>query len=175
MEHAQKSTVKEIFSPLYKKALEFSLVEKNIMDYLKFPKYDNVRCFSLPNEKIKELITAIMNIPNNYYRIMFMFLLRGRRSNEVRTLCFEDIDFNNKICTVRDKNNKIRKNFNCMLDDELIEHLELIRENKGLLFKSPVPGEKLTAIPKKMWARIQQELNIKMRIHDFRHLLGLHL
>jgi integrase len=168
-------TVKEIFSPMYKKALEFGLVEKNITEYLKFPKYDNVRYFSLPDDKVKELIAAIMNIPNNHYRIMFMLLLRGRRSNEVRTLCFEDIDFDNKIYTVRDENNKIRKNSTYMLDDELIEHLEIIREKKGLLFKSPVTGEKLTAIPKKMWASIQQEIGIKMRIHDFRHLLGFTL
>ncbi|MFA6177929.1 MAG: site-specific integrase [Candidatus Paceibacterota bacterium] len=168
-------TVKEIFSPLYKKALEFGLVEKNITDYLKFPKYDNVRYFSLPNEKIKDLFTAIMNIPDNHYRVMFMFLLRGRRSNEVRTLCYEDIDFENKLYTVRDENNKTRKNLTYMLDDELIENLEIIREKKGLLFKSPITGEKLTAIPKKMWARIQKEIDIKMRIHDFRHLLGFTL
>lgn len=168
-------TVKEIFSPLYKKALEFGLVEKNITDYLKFPKYDNIRYFSLPDNKIKELINAIMNIPNNHYRVMFMFLLRGRRSNEVRTLSFEDIDFENKLYTVRDENNKTRKNLTYMLDNELLEHLEIIREPKGLLFKSRRTGKKLTAIPKKLWARIQEDIDIKMRIHDFRHLLGFTL
>ncbi|QOY51138.1 tyrosine-type recombinase/integrase [Candidatus Sulfurimonas baltica] len=168
-------TVKEIFSPLFKKAIEFGLVEKNITDYLKFPKYDNIKYFSLPEDKIKELINAIMNIPDNHYKVLFMFLLRGRRSNEIRTLCFEDIDFENKLYTVRDENNKTRKNLTYMLDAELIEHLEIIREKKGLIFKSPVTGEKLTAIPKKMWARIQKEVGIKMRIHDFRHLLGFTL
>nr|WP_049752213.1 site-specific integrase [Sulfurimonas denitrificans] len=93
----------------------------------------------------------------------------------MRTLHFEDIDFENKLYTVRDKNNKTRKNMTYMLDDELIEHLEIIRESKGLIFKSPITGEKLTAIPKKLWARIQEEVGIKMRIHDFRHLLGFTL
>lgn len=168
-------TVKEIFSPLFKKAIEFGLVEKNITDYLKIPKYDNVRYFSLPNDKIKELINAIMNIPDNHYRILFMFLLRGRRSNEARTLCFEDIDYKNKSYIIRDYNNKTRKNQIYLLDDELLEHLKIIKEKKGLLFKSPVTGEKLTAIPKSLWARIQKEVGIKMRIHDFRHLLGFTL
>ena len=44
-------TVKELFSPLYKKAMEYGLVDKNITDYLKFPKYDNTRYF--PFQMIK--------------------------------------------------------------------------------------------------------------------------
>lgn len=168
-------TVKEIFSPLYKKALEFGLVEKNITDFLKFPKYDNTRYFLLPPEKIKELINSIMNIPDNYYRVLFMFLLRGRRSNEVRSLCWEDIDFENKLYTIRDENNKTRKNLTYMLDDELIEHLEFIKAKTGLIFKSRVTSGKLTAVPKKLWAAIQKDIGIKMRVHDFRHLLGFTL
>lgn len=165
-------TVKEIFSPLFKKALEFGLVEKNITDYLKFPKYDNIRYFSLPDDKIKELISKIMDIPDNHYRVMFMFLLRGRRSNEVRSLCWEDIDFDNKIFFIRDYNNKIRKNQTYALDDVLIEHLNLIKKEKGLVFISSRTGEKFSAIPKRFWQYLQDELSIDMRIHDFRHLLG---
>ncbi|MCK9454242.1 site-specific integrase [Sulfurimonas sp.] len=165
-------TVKELFSPLYKKALEFGLVEKNITDFLKFPKFDNTRYFSLPDEKIKELIDKIMNIPDNQYRVMFMFLLRGRRSNEVRSLCWEDINFENKIYFIRDYNNKIRKNQTYALDDDLIEHLNLIRKEKGLVFVSPRTEKKFSAIPKRYWQYLQDELKIDMRIHDFRHLLG---
>ncbi|MCK9532680.1 MAG: site-specific integrase [Gammaproteobacteria bacterium] len=168
-------TVKELFSPLYKKAIEYGIVDKNITDNIKFPKYDNTRYFSLPDEKIKALITEIMNIPDNYYRVLFMFLLRGRRSNEVRSLQWEDIDFENSSYIIRDHNNKIRKNQVYLLDDELIEHLKIIKEEKGLLFKSSKTGNKLTTIPKSLWKRIQEEVGIKMRIHDFRHLLGFTL
>ncbi|OHE08942.1 MAG: hypothetical protein A2513_02860 [Sulfurimonas sp. RIFOXYD12_FULL_33_39] len=168
-------TVKELFSPLYKKAIEYGIVEKNITDFLKFPKYDNTRYFSLDDEKIKELMLKIMDIPDNHYRVMFMFLLRGRRSNEIRSLCWEDIDMNKKIYLVRDYNNKIRKNQTYMLDDEIIEHLKLIKEEKGLVFKSSRTGEKYTAIPKKFWGHLQAEIGINMRVHDFRHLLGFTL
>lgn len=168
-------TVKEVFSPMYKKAIEYGHVEKNITDYLKFPKYDNTRFFSLSDEKAKALITEIMNIPDNYYRVMFMFLLRGRRSNEVRSLSWADIDFNNKSYIIRDNNNKTRKNDVYLLDDELIEYLKIIKEDFGLLFKSPKTGKKLTAIPKSLWKRIQEKVGITMRIHDFRHLMGFTL
>jgi len=168
-------TVKELFSPLYKKAMEYGLVEKNITDYLKFPKYDNTRYFSLPEDTIKALITEIMNIPDNYYRVMFMFLLRGRRSNEVRSLCWTDINFENKSYIIHDYNNKTSKNNIYLLDNELIEHLKFIEEKRGLLFKSPKTGKKLTAIPKSLWNRIQEQIGITMRIHDFRHLLGFTL
>ncbi|MEA1917411.1 MAG: site-specific integrase [Campylobacterota bacterium] len=168
--------VKEIFSPLYKKAIEYGQVEKNITDYLKFPKYDNTRYFSLTDEQIKALIKEIMNIPDNKYRVMFMFLIRGRRSNEVRSLSWEDIDFGNKLYTVRDHNNKIRQNQSFMLDDELIEHLQLIPREKGLIFKSPVTNKKLYSIPKRLWERIKNSVGLPdMRIHDFRHLLGFTL
>ncbi len=168
-------TVKEIFSPLYKKALEFGLVEKNITDYLKFPKYDNQRYFSLPDGKTKALVEEIMNIPDNHYRTMFMFLLRGRRSNEVRSLCWEDINMESKMYFVRDHNNKPRKNQTYLLDDELIKHLEIIKKDKGLVFISPRTGKKFTVIPEKFWERVQDKIGIKMRIHDFRHLLGFTL
>ena len=116
-----------------------------------------------------------MDIPNNQYRVMFMFLLRGRRSNEVRSLCWQDIDFENKIYFIRDYNNKIRKNQTCPLDDELIEHLNLIRKENGLVFVSPRTGRKFSAIPERFWQYLQNELKIDMRIHDFRHLLGFTL
>ncbi len=169
------ATVKEVFSPLYKKAIEYGIVEKNITTYLEFPKYDNTRYFSLSDDKIKALMTEIMDIPNNYYRVMFMLLLRGRRSNEVRSLCWEDIDFEKKSYIIRDYNNKTRKNNIYLIDDELLEHLDIIKEKKGLLFKSPRTGKKFTAIPKSLWKRIQKNINITMRIHDFRHLLGFTL
>jgi integrase len=167
--------VKEVFSPMYKKAVEQGVVEQNITQYLKFPKFDNTRYFSLPDEKIKLLVNTIMSIPSTRDRLIFMFLLRGRRSNEVRSLCWEDIDFENKSYIIRDYNNKTRKNSTYLLDDELLEHLQLIRETKGLCFPSSRTGKKLTAIPKKLWTRIQEKVGITMRIHDFRHLLGFTL
>ncbi|PHR55567.1 MAG: hypothetical protein COA44_09965, partial [Arcobacter sp.] len=155
-------TVKELFSPLFKKAIEFGLVEKNITQFLKFPKYDNVRYFVLSDENSKALREEIMNIPDNHYRVMFMFLLRARRSNEVRSLEWTDIDFKNKKYTIRDLNNKVRKNQSYLLDDELIEHLNIIKEDKGLVFKSNRTGKKLTAIPKRLWKRIQESVGITM-------------
>ena len=166
-------TVKEIFSPLYKKAIESNVVDKNITLHLKIPKFDNTRYFSLPNEKAKALIDEIMNIADNKYRIMFMFLLRGRRSNEIRSLTWSDINFEDKIYTIQDYNNKTRSKQTYLLDNEIIEHLKLLPKDSGLIFKSNVTGEKLTAIPKRLWKRIKENANIdNMRIHDFRHLLG---
>ncbi|WP_415396236.1 tyrosine-type recombinase/integrase [Sulfurimonas sp. CS5] len=168
-------TVKEIFSPLYKKAMEYGIVDKNITEHLKFPKYDNTRYFSLTDDKVKALVTEIMNIPDNYYRVMFMFLLRGRRSNEVRSLEWEDVDFENKSYVIKDVNNKTRKKNIYLLDDELIEHLKIIKKESGLLFPSSRTGKKMTAIPKSLWKRIQENVGITMRVHDFRHLLGFTL
>jgi len=168
--------VKEFFSPLFKKAIELGYVDKNPTDFLKFPKFDNTRYFSLSDEKAKALIDEIMNIPDNKYRLMFIFLLRGRRSNEVRSLCWEDLDLKNKIYTIQDKNSKTRYQQTYMLDEEIIEHLELLPIEKGLIFKSNVTDKKMASIPKALWKRIKSNTDIEnMRIHDFRHLLGFTL
>ena len=63
-----------------------------------------------------------------------------------------------------------------MLDDELIEHFKLLKKKKrGIIFTSPITGKRMSDIPRKLWARLKKKLNIEMRIHDFRHLLGFTL
>ncbi|RLA82738.1 MAG: hypothetical protein DRG78_06300, partial [Epsilonproteobacteria bacterium] len=166
-------TVKELFGPLFKKALKEDIVTKNIVPFLEFPKYDNTKDFYLEESKAKELYVEILNIEDNRYRLMFLFLLRGRRKGEVLSLCWEDVDFKRKMYVLRDEKNKIRENINIILDDELIGHFGYLdHEAEGLIFKSTRTGEKMSDFPRKLWVKIIAKLDIKMTFHDFRHLLG---
>lgn len=169
--------VKDIFSPMFNYAIDIGLLEKNLIKGLQFPKYDKNRYFSLEPEKAKALYQEILNIPDNQYRAMFLFLLRGRRANEVLTLDWSNIDLVNKKYTINDSQSKIRKILTFVLDDELIEALECLNVKlDGLVFVSPVTGKKFYSFPKRQWKKIKENVGIEdMKLHDFRHLLGFTL
>ncbi len=171
-------TVKTCFSPIFNELVDKGLIKKNIIKGLKFPKYDSNRYFTLPDNQVKELAKEIMNLADNQYRVMFMFLLRGRRAGEVLSLKWSNIDFEKKRYMIKDSQSKIRKTLVFLLDDELIEHLNFLekKENNDLVFISPKTNKAFERVPTRVWKRIKENTNIKdMKLHDFRHLLGFTL
>ncbi|OHD97197.1 MAG: hypothetical protein A3E21_09050 [Sulfurimonas sp. RIFCSPHIGHO2_12_FULL_36_9] len=170
-------TVKTCFSPIFNDAVDKGIVPKNIIKGLKFPDYDPNKYFNLPDDKVKALFEAIMNIANNKYRIMFMFLLRGRRAGEVLSMQWSDVNFENKTYTIRDSQSKVRKNLIFSLDDELIAHFEYLdKKESGFIFINPKTNKPFFTFPIRVWNRIRKDIGIEeMTIHDFRHLLGFTL
>lgn len=170
-------TLRSCFSPIYNEAIEKGMVEKNIISYLKFPEYDKNRYFYLEEEKAKALYKEILNIADDQYRAMFLFLLRGRRPNEVLTMQWENIDLINKKYTVTDSQSKINRTLTFVLDDELFEAIGYLKAKKeGLVFVSPKTGDKFYSFPKRQWQKIKEASGIEdMRLYDFRHLLGFAL
>lgn len=168
--------IKSYLSPVFNKAIELDIITKNPIKYLELPKYDPNKYFSLPEHKTKELYQEILNIADDQYRVMFLLLFRGRRTNEILSMKWEDFDIDKRTYLIRDKDNKPRKNQPYLLDDEILEHLNYLEiKNKGLIFISPVTGNKFYSIPKRLWNRIRTKLDIDMTMHDFRHLLGMTL
>jgi len=168
-------TVKTCFSPIFNNAIDNGLIVKNIINGLKFPEYDSNRYFTLPDKQVKELVNEIMNIADNQYRVMFMFLLRGRRAGEVLSLRWSNIDLEKKTYIIRDSQSKVRKNLIFSLDDELIKHLEFLekRNDDDIVFISPRTKKAFNVFPVKLWKQIKKNVGIKdMRLHDFRHLIG---
>ncbi|MDD5157284.1 site-specific integrase [Sulfurimonas sp.] len=170
-------TIKTCFSPIFNDAIEKNIITKNIIKGLKFPDYDANKYFTLPDDKAKALVEEIMKIADNQYRLMFMFLLRGRRAGEVLSLDWSNINFENKIYTIKDSQSKIRKNLTFALDDELIEHFKYLeRKESGLVFVSPKTDKAFFTFPARLWKRIKENAGITdMKLHDFRHLLGFTL
>ncbi|HUH43416.1 MAG TPA: site-specific integrase [Sulfurimonas sp.] len=170
-------TIKTCFSPIFNDAIEKDLINKNIIKGLKFPDYDPNKYFSLSDEKAKALVNEIMNIADNQYRLMFMFLLRGRRAGEVLTLNWSNINFEKKVYTIEDSQSKIRKTLTFSLDEELLSHFQYLeKKESGLVFISPKTGKQFFTFPVKLWERIKNNAGITdMKLHDFRHLLGFTL
>ncbi len=128
-------TIKGCFSPIFNDAIEKELITKNIISGLKLPEYDKNRYFNLSKEKAKALYQEILNIPDNQYRAMFLFLTRGRRANEVLTLEWQNVDLINKRYTIVDSQSKIKRTLSFPLDEEIIKALNcLIKKPYGLVF-----------------------------------------
>lgn len=170
-------TIKGCFNPIFKEAVEKEIMTKNIIPSLQFPKYDKNRYFDLSKEKAKALYQEILNIPDNQYRAMFLFLTRGRRANEVLTMEWQNLDLINKRYTVTDSQSKIKRTLSFPLDNELIEAIECLTiKDEGLVFVNKNTNKRFFTFPKRQWKKIKDNVGIKdMKLHDFRHLLGLTL
>lgn len=169
--------IKSCFSPFFNDSIEKNYCEKNIIKGLKFPKYDENRYFDLDDEKVKLLVKEIANIEDKQYKVMFMFLLRGRRAGEVLSLDWSNINLENKNYSIMDSQSKIRKTLTFSIDDELLEHIQTLGVKKeGLVFISNRTGKKFVNFPRKLFNRMKKKCGITdMKLHDFRHLLGLTL
>jgi integrase len=179
-------TVKNIFLVLrgmYKFAKKNDWVSStDPIEYVEFPKFDNRRYFTINVTLQVQYIRAIMNFNEDIYRDIFLFLLHGRRLNEVLDLKWQYIDLNEGILYLPAKRNKSRKNLSFQLTDRLIEALKryqleaIDRENtpfiQGYVFVNPRTGTRFNDL-RKPWKRLLDLAQLpKIRIHDIRHLVA---
>jgi len=170
-------SIKDLFSPLFNYGIEIGMLDRNIVKGVKFPKFDSNRYFEIEEDKAKALYRAILDLLDNQYRAMFLFLLRGRRAGELLSLDWKHIDLVNKKYTIIDSQSKIRKTLSFILDDELIEAIECLELKKeGLVFYNKKTLKKYVRFPTAPWRRLKEKCEITdMKLHDFRHLLGFTL
>ena len=120
------------------------------------------------------LFNTINDLYSNdpFYKSLFLLALFGRRWGEVRTLHWEQIDFDNNTYTILAEHNKIGEDQTYDLAPMLAVPLLQIKDNhKGLVFKSPVTGKELFT-PKKQLAKIKEKAGTPdLTMHKFRHIL----
>ena len=179
-------TVKNIFlvlSGVYRFAVKNNWYHTTApIDYVDFPKFDNRRYFTIDVNLQKSYIRAILNYDEPIYKDIFLFLLHGRRLNEVLDLKWEFVDLNEKILYLPAKQNKSKKNLSFMLTDRLIEVLKYYRLQayikqgtpfiSGYVFVNPNTNNRFYDI-RKAWQRLLNRAALpKIRIHDIRHLVA---
>lgn len=165
----------KVFKPMFEYARKKKYIKINPMDDIEMPAYQNERDFNLSPEDEKALYQALMNYPDIKFRTIFMFLLNGRRKNEVLTLEWTDVDLENKTYTVRWFNSKNHKEYVYQLPEHihsLLEVMENKSDRKGLVFKSSKNGEKIDNFTKR-WNTIIRSLGLSnITRHDMRHWVG---
>ena len=168
-------SVKETMRPLFKRYTLNGTLSMNPADLIQIPKFDNQMSIELTEEKTKELYDVLYNYPLEPFRSVFIWLSHGRRLNEVLSLEWSDINIHNRTYTIRLENNKVRKPMTYKLSNSLLNTLETLGvQKKGYIFHG------LTNKNKKMnkgtvrnhWEKILHQLEIHIRIHDLRHIIG---
>lgn len=166
-------TVIDYCRPMFEYAIDHDYVTKNPAKKLSVPKYDNKQYFEIEPDKAKNLILAIINHPDPEYRLMFSFLIIGRRLNEVLSMRWEWIHLESGYYEIPSAYNKARRNETYPLLPILLEAIELKGAQKEGLVFVPTRGAAKRSNPRHEWGELLKTAGIeKMRIHDTRHLIG---
>ncbi len=168
-------SVKETLRPMFKQYVLDGTLKANPADLIQIPKFDNQVNVELEDEKVKELYEALYTYPIEPFRSMFIWLSHGRRLNEILSLEWSDINIAKGTYTIKYENNKVRKPMTYKLSNELLETLETIGlKTQGYVFPS-LKDENIKmnkGTIRNHWEKVLKKLEINIRIHDLRHLIG---
>lgn len=162
------------FQPMFEYARKTKrYISENPMIDVEAPTYENTRDFKISDKKEKELYTALMTYPELKFRAIFMFLLNGRRKNEVLKLKWDDINFDTMEYHVRYYNSKNRRGYTYVLPEHIANTLVCIGGvREGYVFKSDRTGDKIDNFDKR-WHAILEKLGLSnITRHDMRHWVG---
>ncbi len=166
--------VQDYSRPVFNYAIGKGYIDKNPANNLRIPKFDNRRYFEIDEESARRLYRAILEYENPQYRSIFIWLLHGRRLNEVLSLEWQHINLNAGTYEIVYQNNKARRNKQYPLTALQLEALPKPHGRFGLVWRGEKTGEKINReIVRRHWKRITDRAGIVgMRLHDLRHLFG---
>jgi len=119
----------------------------------------------------RELMPEINGYCDHMTPMVLLSLNTGMRQGELFSLAWESVDLSLKTITVLASHSKGNNTRMIPLNAEALAVLTTIRPDpaKGLVFKSPVTGERFNNV-KKAWAEITKASGIPdLRWHDLRH------
>ena len=168
-------SIKEALRPLFKYYVANGTLKSNPAIFIQIPKFNNEVSIELSDDKLKELYDLLYNYPVEPFRSIFVWLSHGRRLNEVLSLEWRDINLEAMTYTIRYENNKVRKPMTYKLSNELFEALQNIGiKESGFVFPAMKDESKKMskATLRLHWEKILDRLEVHIRIHDLRHLIG---
>ncbi|MEW5832125.1 MAG: tyrosine-type recombinase/integrase [Campylobacterota bacterium] len=141
---------------------------------IELPTFDNTVRFELSKPKAKALVQAMSSYPEPTIRGVMSFLLDGRRLGEILLMEWTSVNIPSRSYTVQSFTTKNRKTAQYQLRDDTAEVLDAIPKISKYIFPARIdtnrPMSKETF--RNHWVKILQKLDINMRIHDIRHLIG---
>lgn len=167
-------TIVQILRPIFNYAIDIGICEKNPAIKVNIPKFDNTRDFNLTEQKRKKLYEEMLKYEPLQYRGIMLFLYFGRRQNEVLTLKWQNINFEQKTYVIEDIYSKIRRRQEYPLLKPLEDYLnEFGIQKVGYIFKGETTPHITKDTFRSHWRKLLVNADIEeMRIHDTRHLLG---
>ena len=178
------ATVEKIVSALkkfYQYLQDNGIYKYNPAKQVQMPKYDNKKYFTITKENVAKIVAYINTIENKKIKTIYMFLLQGRRVNEVLTLEWQHIDFASKMYNIDYSKSKNRKNQFFYLEPFQIKHLkelrELDKENKRYVFSSKSKSDNDTYLTYttlfKHHKKLKKAVNLPdLNLHALRHMVA---
>jgi len=175
-----------VLSTLYKYAKKMQYYTgDNIITYVELPRFDNKRYFTISKELQLKYIKALMSFDEPIYKDIFLFLLHGRRLNEVLDLEWQYLDLNQGIMYLPSAKNKSRKNLSFQLTDRLLEALKSHRDIAvqrqgtpfvtGHVFLNPHTMKRFSDL-RKPFNRLLRRANLpKITMHEIRNLVTTYM
>ena len=168
-------SIKQIMRPLFKHFADKGIVEGNPASLIKIPKFDNTVQLTISKNDTAALYKSIREYPIEPFHTLFMWLAEGRRLNELLSLEWEQIDFNNQTYFIKSTNNKAGVSMQYRLRDNISNALKSFNKESPFVFhaltntKKPMSKETVRG----HWTRLLNSANIEhLRIHDLRHIIG---
>lgn len=162
--------IKDYLRPFFK----WAKIVPNPAEGIELPSFDNTVNFDIAEDKAKKLIQAMNAYPEPVIKGILSFLLDGRRLGEVLQMKWSSVDFENMTYTVYGFTTKNRKTAVYELRKDTALSLQDILKESEYIF--PARIDKSTPISPDTfrwhWSKILEGLDIKMRLHDIRHLIG---
>lgn len=132
-----KRKVYQFINPVYKFLKMKRIYIESPASLHGLPPLNNTRKVDLSIDEIKEVFIKLKDYNYSPFREIFMWLMHGRRTNEVLTLEWKDIDLKKNTYIIRKENNKARVDMRYILTPRLKASLENIGIKKnGFVFPS---------------------------------------
>lgn len=166
--------LRQVLKPILEYAMANGAIDR--LPPIEIPKKETKtkKFVTKPIDKLKILHDTIMNLYKDdpFYRALFLFALFGRRWNEIRTLEWQHINFNENVYTIVAQHNKI--GIDQYYDIPLVIRealLEFKDTGNSIVFASPQTG-KLLSSPRWQLDKIKEVTGIEeLTMHYFRHIL----
>ena len=166
--------LRQVLKPI----LEYAMVNGAIdrLPPIEIPKKETKtkKFVTKPIDKLKLLHHTIMELYKDepFYRALFLFAFFGRRWNEIRTLEWQHINFNENSYIIVAEHNKIGidqyYDIPLVLREALLEFRDA---GHSLVFASPATGKELSS-PRWQLEKIKKATGIEeLTMHYFRHIL----
>ena len=166
--------LRQVLKPIMEYAMVNGAIDR--LPPIEIPKQEikTKKFVTKPIDKLKMLHHTILEIYKDepFYRALFLFALFGRRWNEIRTLEWQHINFNDNTYVIMAEHNKIGIDQYYDIPLVIREALLEFRDTEhSLVFASPLTGKELSS-PRWQLDKIKKTTGIEeLTMHYFRHIL----
>lgn len=173
LSHATLNRIRALLSAVYKMAIDYELIDTNLVSRVKKYKENNQKERYFNDEELKALV-IVLHAPHQFgidnlviVSIVRFLLLTGVRKREAMDIKWSHIDLNTGVWLLGE--NKSGKARRINLNNDALMIIQKLPKQFDYIFANPETGKPYNDI-RKTFEKIMRSANIgNVRIHDLRH------